>query len=216
MSPAEYAQDILSRLPQPARGIAILGGGALRAFFDGTAVNDYDLFFRSDQDYLDARGALVAAGWSRELSVEGRQARFLAPDGSEWNLVGFDFGTPQWHVGRFDFRCCALVAWMEGDTARFHADDWAIDDCHDRVITVRNNNGTERTLKRIAHYMADYGYTLGHITQDEPEQLELFQEDADECVPELPDTLLPIGTAEHVARVRRQLSRCPSRGGGYP
>ena len=37
-----------------------------------------------------------------------------------------------------------------------------------------NNNGTERTIRRITHYVEDYGYTLH---PDQPEQDELFEDD---------------------------------------
>lgn len=155
-----YAAAILAALPEAARGVSILAGGALRAYYDGTPVKDCDLFFRSHEDACIAESALRdGAGW-RFVSSQGRAVTYRSPCGKDFNLVPFAFGDPVDHVGRFDFRCCQFAAWMEQGKVRVLRANQARVDCRKKRLKVVNNNGTERTAKRIEHYENDYGYTL--------------------------------------------------------
>lgn len=159
MNPIAYVRGIFEMLPQSCRPLVIVGGGALRAYFDGTRVKDYDLFFRSALDYATTARTLVQNGWT-ELPAPNGTRIFRSPTGEYFNLIGFVFGPPLDHAERFDFRCCAMVAWVESETYFFHSADGAITDALARSLVVRNNNGTERTLRRINHYRHDYGYSV--------------------------------------------------------
>ncbi len=46
-----YIFATFATLPDAVSATAIIGGGALRAFFDGSKVKDYDLFFRTKADF---------------------------------------------------------------------------------------------------------------------------------------------------------------------
>jgi len=157
----QAATAALDELPLRVRLLAILGGGALRASFDGTTVKDYDLFFRSDEDFLDTIAVLMEAPkWIPIPSkTPGRHYTFRSPQGREFNVIGIFFGSPKDHIDRFDFRCCGIAAWFGLDgTPHFQASPEALKDCIEKRLVVRNNNGTERTLARIKRYEA-YGYT---------------------------------------------------------
>ncbi|WP_251274144.1 hypothetical protein, partial [Enterobacter hormaechei] len=85
------------------------------------------------------------------------------------SLIGFEFGTPHEHCARFDLRCCAHVAIYEPSTDEVVVVslEGAVADASKKLLFVLNNNGTERTIRRITHYVEDYGYTLH---PDQPEQ----------------------------------------------
>lgn len=209
MTPAGYAESILRKLPASVQTLPILGGGALRAYFDGTPVKDYDLFFRSHEDFAAVEAAFRNDfGFFPSASNNGALT-FYDRDGNEWNLIGFAFGDETEHFNRFDFRCCAMVAWLTPEgTACFASDTYAIQDAETKALYVRNNNGTERTLRRIARYVEVYGYALVGVNETEVEEHDHLESE------EYPDTLVPIGTFEAVQRIRRQLRRCPRPAGG--
>ncbi len=166
--PHKFIRAFFDELPASVAASAILAGGALRAFYDGSEVKDYDLFFRTNHDYCLADLALAAAGWERVPNPNSNANNFRAPSGKLVNLVGFAFGTAAEQIERFDFRCCALSAWLSDSIVCTLNDPAAIDDAEEKLLVVRNNNGTERTMKRIAHYVEDYGYTVV-IPEETPE-----------------------------------------------
>jgi len=157
---AEYVEEVLSELPPAIRSLCILGGGALRAFFDGTTVKDYDLFFANNDDF---EAALHAVGDGPRFTYDGNAGRtvtFRSDSGMDFNLIGFAFGSARDHAAAFDFRCCQMVAWIEEDSGevRFYAEPGAEDEATRRILTVVNNNGTDRTEERITRYSQVYGY----------------------------------------------------------
>lgn len=195
---ATYAASVFALLPAQFRQLAILGGGALRAQFDGTAVKDFDLFFRSEDDYLRAVASLRCCPAFSFVELRGRTAVFCDTAGREWNLIGFAFGSAAEHRARFDFRCCAMTVEYADEAPVFIIDDNAILDAMRKRLVVRNNNGTDRTLRRIEHYVNDYGYTL-HIADP------AFPNDTDD------DEGVPLVEERevHSFRVIRYLNRRP-------
>lgn len=172
MTPAftAYAFAVFCLLPDAVASTAILGGGALRAFFDGTTVKDYDLFFRSKADFDAALIEMLASEAFEEdfaatvSKLSGAPVFTHLATGRQFNLVGFYFGTPEEQVARFDFRCCAIAAWKDEDRVmRYLAAEGAIDDATSRRLVIVNNNGTERTIRRAAHYAEDYGYAIDGV-----------------------------------------------------
>lgn len=200
MTPIEFAREVFAELPERIRELPILGGGALRALFDGTEIKDYDLFFRNHDEYLITARALEEEGWEF-LGFSGGSvgaSEWQSPSGRMFNLVDFYWGTPLDHAERFDFRCCAMVAFIVGGEVSYFADVNAEDDATSRLLVLRWNNGDERTIKRIQHYVNDYGYTLV---------------DAEVGAAEPGDTYVPIGTHETV--LRELVRRVPRGTGGY-
>lgn len=181
----DYVRAILEELPEHIRERVIIAGGCLRAFYDGTTVKDYDLFFRSVQDYLAADRALAdlahssdSAAWIENFDVAAATAEFISPTGKRFNLVGFAFGEVEEQLSRFDFLCCAMAAWQEPNgMVCFVPVEGSIEDATAKRLTVRVSNGDERTLRRIARYENDYGYAV-----------------------DLGDTAVPLGTREAVLR----------------
>lgn len=173
MATASDIYAVFNTLPQSVRDTAILAGGALRAIYDKTEVKDYDLFFRTREDYeaaimvlsglvkMDDNFEYTADSWriGEHLGSYGT-ANFISPDGRLFNLIGFVFGSPTDHLKLFDFRCCRMALYAEGGTLRFMAEPLACFDAEMKWITVLSNNGEERTLRRIEHYTKDYGYRI--------------------------------------------------------
>lgn len=162
MATASDIYAVFNTLPQSVRDTAILAGGALRAIYDKTEVKDYDLFFRTRDDYNEAIAVLQdLTGW-RLLDIQGsgNTVVFRSIDGHLFNLIGFVFGSPTDHLKLFDFRCCRMALYAEGGTLRFIAEPLACFDAEMKWITVLSNNGEERTLRRIEHYTTDYGYRI--------------------------------------------------------
>ena len=209
----EFAWDVLRELPRGVRILPILGGGAIRSFLDGTQVRDYDLFFRSKEAYIATVVELQHAEWVERLSPAGARVFTNPETGHEFNLIGFFFGSPAEHVARFDFRCCAVAAYWEGGLVREVSIPGAIEDARAKVLTVLNNNGTERTLKRIAKYVGLYGYTLGEI--------KFSLEGVDVVEDRFPndeqaEIVAALGPKHAIRRIRSRLRYCPRPiGGGY-
>lgn len=205
----EHIESHLRRLIRLMPRRAILAGGALRAAFDGTAPGDIDFFFRSRWDYRFA----CMHYWL--LSLFGLYTCLPAPHGTRRfrnkvtgeliNLVGFVFGTPNAHMERFDFRCCkmAITCSRRGGVA-FYALPGAINDALNKQLVVVNNNGTQRTVKRIQRYVRDYGYTLVSDDADEdagdaeaPPEHDAFAADCPAVLTRWVETRLPKSTPRY-------------------
>jgi len=215
----QHAHTLYNHFPFVLRPFIILGGGCLRAYHDGTAIKDIDCFFRNKGDYEDTR---VELGRSRDYVLRKDGGRFCEytylPDGMVINLVGFEFGSPREHLERFDFRCCQFVAWWtaQGD---LHV-DYNLDapnDAQDKLLYIVNNNGTERTLRRIRHYVEDYGYTL-HPDQD-VEQADAFEDrfsEFDACRPQgVSPSAYREATPDWLKTARRRVSALPVQSSPY-
>lgn len=173
MTTSSSIREALDELPESVRKAAILAGGALRAVYDGSKVKDYDLFFRTKEDYEAAISALAAlvkydadfvlapGSWQigERLGSYGT-ANFISPSGRLFNLIGFVFGEPREHLQLFDFLCCRMAVFFLDGHLVFHAEPGALPDAMSRRLRVMSNNGVDRTIKRIEHYMEDYGYKL--------------------------------------------------------
>lgn len=168
MATAATVYAAFNSLPASVRATAILAGGALRAIFDRTDVKDYDLFFRNREDYEDALSTLLglvdytdASGWriEGELGSYGT-AMLISPAGLQFNLIGFVFAEREEHLKLFDFRCCRIMLYQVGGVVYRHAEPGAIEDAIEKRLVVLSNNGEERTIRRIEHYINDYGYRL--------------------------------------------------------
>lgn len=198
-----YAAQVLRSLPHIVAATSILGGGALRAFYDGTAVKDFDLFFASDEHY---QGALIAMLANHAFDYEGSAGRTeifrCRMTGRVFNLVGFCYGDATAQMERFDFRCCRMVAYLADGDVVFRADPDAVADAQAKRLVVLCNNGAERTERRVQHYIHDYGYALdtsvdGHLEPEAP---------------------LPLPTTSEMDPkdfMRRYLARVPAGTGGY-
>lgn len=203
-----YIRAILAELPEGVADTAILAGGALRAFYDGTPVKDYDLFFSNKEDFAAARIALAAA-WPDDLPFECRGAwTHTAPSGKQFNLVGFCFGSAVETIERFDFRCCGIAGWLEGHVVCSTALEGAIGDAEAKLLVIRNNNGDERTERRVDHYVEDYGYTV-ELPLEDP--LDAVLDDGAPYRPHETPAGMPVATRR---RLRRFISTLP-RGSGY-
>jgi hypothetical protein len=199
-----HAAGLLSRLPSYLL-VGFVAGGALRSHFDGTELKDIDIFFRSEEDYYRAVDAASCDTSLRWLGAAGRTHYYEASDGVQINLVGFAFGSPQETIERFDFRCCRMAAWLKAPGVYAYAmDDHAAVDATLKRLVVLQNNGEERTVQRIQHYVHDYGYRLdlsvvGHLIPEEDQV-------------EHQDPQRPVAVTE----VQRYLRRVPrTSGGGY-
>lgn len=213
----EHAKALLEPLPRAIRYTAILGGGALRAFYDGTPIHDVDLFFRSRAEYDAAVFELRRIGWTAEVSPRG-VTNFRSPSGLLYSLIGFGFGAPLEHLTRFDFRCCQHIAgWISSATDEpvVLSAPGAAEEARCKLLYVVNNNGTERTLRRIRHYVEDYGYEL-HPGQEEAEP----EEEEDVPPGHLPQGVhgqpsVPPEDGGLIARALRRLARIPVTTRGY-
>ncbi|WNH52450.1 hypothetical protein [Stenotrophomonas oahuensis] len=212
-----YAKHLLAELPEAVRRTAILAGGALRAYYDKTKLADVDLCFQNREDFDAAFVAMCSRDYTF-MEWKGRSAVFKRNvDGMEFNLIGFMHGTPEDTIARFDFRCCRMAAWYDADGGlRTLFGHGAVGDAVTKTLVILVNNGTPRTVKRINHYVQDYGYTLDvsledHLEPDRPEALDEIQDD-------LYDTDGPyLSPRAFVSTVTayRYIARLPRVAGGY-
>ncbi len=213
MSIEQFVRDTLGLLPEEVRLLPYIAGGALRSQYDGTAVNDIDLFFRSESDYTRVREALIAHADFRYEGHNGSTLHYRHITGADFNLVGFLFCSPHEKMNQFDFRCTRIAAWLEHEDGalvyRSFGSFYAVADCRMKRLVVLNNNGTARTAKRITKYVEKYGYTLDiPIPGDEPE---LAEDEEHEGI----DAHLPAWPIDQsVKSYLRRLRPCATRGYG--
>lgn len=214
MTIEQHARTLFDVLPAQVRHLVVLGGGSLRAFYDGTDIKDIDCFFKSLGDFHRAAFELsTAPGWASEDAPNGIR-NFRSPCGKLVSLIGFEFGTPDEHCARFDLRCCAHVAVCLGEQVYVVSYPDAIADAERKLLFVLNNNGTERTIRRITHYVEDYGYGLH---PDQPEQDDLFEDDGDYgYAPQGVHTPPKVPEPEYIIRARRRVRAIPVTNHGYP
>jgi len=171
-----HAKSLFNLFPERWRSAIILGGGCLRAYYDKTTIKDIDCFFRCVEDYQAVKEAMAGTDGYVLIKDNHRCCEFWRTGGYIINLVGFIFGEPHDHLERFDFRCSQFVAWFN-EVGILHTEcaPEAPTDAQKKLLYIQNNNGTERTLRRIRHYVEDYEYNL-HPEQD-IEQEDAFEDE---------------------------------------
>ena len=156
----EWITAMYERMPPEVRPLAMIGGGALRAYFDGTRTKDIDLFFRNVADFTAA---------VQVFAVEGASFGLGAPvgtdivhfNGAEFNLIGFHCHPSAQEVAEsFDFRCVGMAAAYDGHgSIDFHAVDGAIEDAESKTLNFQTAQRTARVIKRLRRYVDELGYT---------------------------------------------------------
>ncbi|MEN3032953.1 hypothetical protein, partial [Chromobacterium amazonense] len=97
MTAEQHARSLFDVLPAEVRHLVILGGGSLRAFYDGTEIKDIDCFFVSLASYTYVAAYLSGRNdWTSEAAPNGIR-NFRSPEGHLVSLIGFEFGTPHEH-----------------------------------------------------------------------------------------------------------------------
>lgn len=162
----EFLRPAFSVLPAPVRANAMLGGGALRAFYDGTAVKDYDLFFASCEEFARACAYLRRSAHFEETTAENETQfpsfSFDSEDGRTFvfNLIGFRHLPNLSELAMsFDFTCVAhAAAWPEHIGLTVVSVGTAIGDARDRVLRFQRRQTFGRASRRAKRYFDAYGY----------------------------------------------------------
>jgi len=216
----QHAQNLYSQFPWGWRSAIILGGDCLRAYYDCTSIKDIDCFFRCKEDYEAIKDAMDEHD---NYVLRKDNKRFCEytylPDGTVINLIGFVFGSPREHLDRFDFRCSQLIAWIDEEgVMRVEFAPGAYQDALHKYLYIQNNNGTERTLRRIRHYIEDYGYQL-HPDQT-VEQEDAFEDEFSAFDAHMPQGVHPSdfreASPEWGNRARRRVAALPVQRYPYP
>lgn len=159
----EWITALYERMPPEVRPLAIVGGGALRAYFDGSQTKDIDLFFRTFGDYAGAIDAFEANGATYPVGVEvPAMTAIVHHNGAVFNLIGFHtFGESglQGAAESFDFRCVGMSAsWGPHGEIEFYAVPGAIDDAEAKRLNFLTMQRTVRVIKRLRRYVDELGY----------------------------------------------------------
>lgn len=159
--------EAMLTLPDSVKRIAMLGGGALRSVYDGTPVRDYDLFFRSVQDFDDA--AVDMSGYCEFVSkgalADATFPTFRDPDGRLWNLIGFHF-SPSIEQLALSFDLLPVSMAMElkeiggSWVPEFAARHQAIEAARARILAISRPQSRERLQKRVDRYVREYDYLM--------------------------------------------------------
>jgi hypothetical protein len=169
----EFVRKVTSTVPHFVGSSAIIAGGCLRTFFDGTSIKDIDLFFPCYGIYVVAKKEMedspdweLVDGLDSEASSKYPSYRYkVDPTFPVVNLIGFRFGgTIKEVVSTFDIRCCAMGASVQpDDTVLFDQVPGATADAAQRLITIINPQPWVRTKKRVTKYRDEYGYRLANF-----------------------------------------------------
>lgn len=156
----EWITALYERMPPEVRPLAIIGGGALRAYFDGTQTKDIDLFFRCGQDFYAALAAFSAEAATFDLGAPVGTC-IIRYNGAVFNLIGFHTVEDiQTSAESFDFRCVGMAAsWGPHGEVEFFAVPGAIDDAESKTLNFLTMQRTNRVVKRLRRYVDELGYT---------------------------------------------------------
>lgn len=161
----EWVTALYERMPAEVQRRAIIGGGALRAYFDGTQTKDIDLFFSDALDYTLAVSEFELAGATFEAGCPNG-TEIVHYNGAIFNLVGFHYFQDAGEAaGSFDFRCVSMAAeYVPLDGAgfggvQFYAAHGAIADAESKTLNFQTPQRTERVIKRLRRYVDELGYT---------------------------------------------------------
>lgn len=156
-----YALNIYLKAPRGVPKLAFIGGGCFRSYYDGTPVKDYDLFFRSYEDWLAACEMFRSDERFTETTREGEQTypSFQSPGDPPFNLIGFRFYPTATDLRMsFDFTCVATVAaTCPAYGVSIHQHPNAAYDASNRRLEFQNLQHIDRVKRRMARY-EDYGY----------------------------------------------------------
>lgn len=156
----EWITALYERMPPEVRPLAIIGGGALRAYFDGTQTKDIDLFFRTLEDSIAACDVFQAEGATFESDVPAMTS-IVHYNGAIFNLIGFHTVESASHAAEgFDFRCVGMAgSWGPHGEVEFYAVPGAIDDAEAKRLNFLTMQRTNRVAKRLRRYVDELGYT---------------------------------------------------------
>lgn len=156
-------RDECSVLPWRVIHRAMLGGGALRSYFDGTVPKDYDLFFESASDWEVCVAELLGDSMFElaEADAGTMHPTFMhTATGRKFNMIGFRcFPNPEELAKSFDFRCAAMALRLRDPPLTFYGVPGSDQDCRDRVLNFQNLEPTNRVAKRLRRYVDELGYT---------------------------------------------------------
>lgn len=165
MNLREYITHIYRAAPAGISLLAFVAGGALRSYFDGTDVKDYDLFFARAGDWELACKWFRSDDWFEEITAAGEELypSFKRVGYPPFNLIGFRFyPTVRALASSFDFRCCAMAAEMvEPGEIEVFIHHMADADARERVLVILNRQPQARVTRRSDRYIRNYGYRKG-------------------------------------------------------
>ena len=139
---------------------AILAGGAITSAFTKQKIADFDLYFRSKEDFLET----LRAAYDENLwcVANSRRAITLAQGDTVFQLMHFKwFAGPAAIFDSFDFTCC--MAPLDVDTKEFTFGPRFIPDTSKRELVF--NHGTDFPLAsglRVLKYQGR-GYTISRL-----------------------------------------------------
>lgn len=137
---------------------AFIAGGALTSVFTRQPINDYDLYFKSEDAFVQAVEQAYDEGfWCVDVS---KRAVTFADNSVIYQMMHFDwFPTAEAIFDAFDFTC--VMAAYDFDTKEIVADDNFLTHCAQRFL--RFHPGTRYPLAsavRVLKYQ-DRGYSIG-------------------------------------------------------
>jgi hypothetical protein len=93
-----------------------IAGGALTSAFSGRRINDLDLFFRNETDFIALMEKIEAQGTLPSFRTTSALSYII--EGERVQLIRKYFGSPEYIIGKFDFTVC-MAAYVPGGFADF-------------------------------------------------------------------------------------------------
>ena len=82
-----------------------LAGGAIISLFSDSPINDYDLFFRTEQSFKTIKNLFKKNGWNVQFKT--KSAVRITKDEIKIHLINKIYGEPIDVINNFDFQCCS-------------------------------------------------------------------------------------------------------------
>ncbi len=137
---------------------AFLAGGAITSVFTNKPIKDFDIYFKTKEDFLASLETAYDSGWWC-VAVTTRAITFLAKDSTVYQFMIFDwFPSADKIFKKFDYTCC--MAALDLDIDELFTDTRFFADLSKRQLIF--NHGTEFPLGsalRINKYK-EKGFTI--------------------------------------------------------
>lgn len=151
-----FILEVYTVLPKAIRKKCFIGGGCLRAFFDGTPIRDIDVFFQCRDDFELAVGLVTGEGWKR-LQTGSTSFPSFQHAGLTFNFIGFRYMESHQALAlSFDFRCCAMTSCFD-EVPLFYFAPSSQEDAREKKLIPLNIQSIDRLSRRVEKYKA-YGY----------------------------------------------------------
>jgi hypothetical protein len=133
---------------------AVLSGGAIRSYFDKTKIEDFDFFFKTQQELIDVIASIDEQKWVFDVIYRCPRNRLfsLVLGNIKIQLIypGFDFNILSELIDNFDYTVSQFAATLDG---KFVCGEYSMNDASSKSLRLHKVKFPISTMKRMEKYV---------------------------------------------------------------